>query len=94
MRADPYHQNIFSNSKMTTLDQLTQLLQDKFDIDKTSLLPDRPLAEYGLDSLALAELLFTIEEGFDVKFPDRPENIDTLAELSAAINDLRLSQQA
>jgi acyl carrier protein len=79
---------------MTTLDQLTQLLHDKFDIDKTSLLPDRPLSEYGLDSLALAELLFTIEEEFDVKFPDRPENIDTLTELSAAIDDLRLSQQA
>lgn len=79
---------------MTTLDQLTQLLHDKFDIDKTSLLPDRPLAEYGLDSLALAELLFTIEEEFDVKFPDRPENIDTLTALSAAIDDLRLSQQA
>jgi len=79
---------------MTTLDQLTQLLHDKFDIDKTSLLPDRPLSEYGLDSLALAELLFTIEEEFDVKFPDRPENIDTLAELSAAIDDLRLPQQA
>lgn len=79
---------------MTTLDQLTQLLHDKFDIDKTSLLPDRPLSEYGLDSLALAELLFTIEEEFDVKFPDRPENINTLTELSTAIDDLRLSRQA
>ncbi|MCS0581552.1 acyl carrier protein [Massilia pinisoli] len=79
---------------MNTLEQLTQLLHDKFDIDKTSLQPDLPLSEYGLDSLALAELLFTIEEEFDIKFPDRPENINTLAELSAAIDELRLSQQA
>jgi acyl carrier protein len=77
---------------MTTLEQLTQLLHDKFDIDKSSLQRDQPLAEYGLDSLALAELLFTIEEEFDVKFPDRPENIDTLTALAAAIDELRASQ--
>jgi acyl carrier protein len=79
---------------MRTIDQLTQLLHDKFDIDKASLQPDLALSEYGLDSLALAELLFTIEEEFDIKFPDRPENINTLTELSAAIDELRLSQQA
>jgi acyl carrier protein len=79
---------------MTTLDQLTQLLHDKFDIDKSSLQPDQPLADYGLDSLALAELLFTIEEEFDVKFPDRPENIDTLAQLATAIDALRTAPQA
>ncbi|WP_075791874.1 acyl carrier protein [Massilia putida] len=79
---------------MKTIEQLTQLLHDKFDIDTASLQPDLPLAEYGLDSLALAELLFTIEEEFDVKFPDRPENINTLTELAAAIDELRLPQQA
>lgn len=79
---------------MNTTDQLTQLLHDKFDIDPASLQPDQPLAEYGLDSLSLAELLFTIEEEFDVKFPDRPENINTLRELVATIDELRATQQA
>lgn len=78
---------------MTTLEQLTQLLHDTFDIDKASLQPDLPLADYGLDSLALAELLFTIEEEFDVKFPDRPDNIDTLAQLATAIDTLRTAPQ-
>jgi acyl carrier protein len=77
---------------MNTLEQLTQLIHDKFDIEKSSLQPDLPLSEYGLDSLALAELLFTIEEEFNVKFPDRPENIDTLKELAVAIDELRASQ--
>jgi len=77
---------------MNTLEQLTQLIHDKFDIEKSSLQPDLPLSEYGLDSLALAELLFTIEEEFNVKFPDRPENIDTLKKLAVAIDELRASQ--
>jgi acyl carrier protein len=79
---------------MTTIDQLTQLIHDKFEIEKSVLQPDLPLSEYGLDSLALAELLFTIEEDFDIKFPDRPENIDTLAQLAAAIDALRTSPEA
>jgi len=77
---------------MTTLEQLTQLLHDKFDIAPSALQPDLPLAEYGLDSLALAELLFTVEEEFDIKFPDRPDNVDTLAELATAIDRLRVAQ--
>lgn len=78
---------------MTTIEQLTQLIHEKFEIDKSALQPDQPLAEYGLDSLALAELLFTIEEDFDIKFPDRPENIDTLAQLAALVDELRSLQK-
>lgn len=77
---------------MNTIDQLTQLIHDKFEIDKSTLQPDLPLSDYGLDSLALAELLFTIEENFDIEFPDRPENINTLAELAASIDQLRASK--
>ena len=79
---------------MTTIDQLTQLIHDKFEIEKSALEPDRSLVDYGLDSLALAELLFTIEEDFDIKFPDRPENIDTLAQLAAAVDALRAPRTA
>ena len=79
---------------MTTTDQLTRLIHDKFDIDPATLEADKPLADYGLDSLALAELLFTIEEEFDVVFPDRPENIDTLAGLAGLIDSLRAAKPA
>lgn len=79
---------------MDTLKQLTQLIHQKFDIDTSVLQPDLPLSEYGLDSLSLAELLFTIEEDFDIQFPDRPENIDTLAGLAALIDELRRLRQA
>lgn len=79
---------------MNTIDKLTGLISEKFDIEKSTLQPDLPLSEYGLDSLALAELLFTIEDDFDIEFPDRPEHINTLAELAAAIDELSASQKA
>lgn len=74
---------------MDTLQELTQLIHKKFDIDTATLKPGLPLEEYGLDSLSLAELLFTIEEDFDIQFPERPENIDTLAGLAALVEQLR-----
>ncbi len=79
---------------MNTLQQLTELIHKKFDIDPSVLQPDLPMEEYGLDSLSLAELLFTIEEDFDIQFPDRPENIDTLARLAALIDELRAQRPA
>jgi acyl carrier protein len=79
---------------MTTLDQITQLIHDRFDIDRSILEPDRPLADYGLDSLALAELLFTIEDEFKIQFPERSEHIDTLQQLAASIDALRAAQSA
>jgi acyl carrier protein len=79
---------------MDTLKQLTQLIHEKFDIELSTLQPDLPLSEYGLDSLSLAELLFTLEEDFDIQFPDRPENIDTLTGLAALIDALRVPRPA
>ena len=74
---------------MNTFEQLTDLLHTKFDMAPEILVPTLSLSEYGLDSLSLAELLFTIEEDFHVTFPERPENIDTLAGLAAFIDHLR-----
>jgi acyl carrier protein len=79
---------------MKTIDQLKQLIHDKFEIDMPVLQPDLPLSEYGLDSLSLAEFMFTVEDEFDIRFPDRPENINTLAGLAALIDELRSARTA
>ena len=75
---------------MNTITELKQMIHDKFDIDVTTLKADAPLADYGLDSLSLAELLFTVEENFDVDFPDSRQDINTLTALAALIDELRV----
>lgn len=79
---------------MTTLQQLKQLIHEKFDIDIATLQADQPLAEYGLDSLSLAELLFTVEEKFDIDFPDSRQDINTLTELAAVIDETISNKKA
>lgn len=79
---------------MQTLDALKKLIQDTFGIDSATLVADTPLSEYGLDSLSLAELLFTIEEHFDLDFPETRQDINTLAGLAALIDELLAAKKA
>lgn len=79
---------------MTTLDELKTLIHKNFDIDPATLSPDAPLSDYGLDSLSLAELLFVIEDHFDLDFAEAPKDVGTLAALAALIDSERVAQAA
>ena len=79
---------------MSTLEELKQLIHKTFDIDVATLKPDAPLEDYGLDSLSLAELLFAIEEHFNVDLPDSRSGVNTLGGLAALIDDLRTPKAA
>ncbi|REN20887.1 acyl carrier protein, partial [Mycobacterium tuberculosis] len=48
----------------------------------------------GLDSLALAEFLFAIEDHFGITMPDEDANIDTLAELAQLVDKVRAAKAA
>jgi len=79
---------------MNTLDELKLLLHERFDVEVATLDPDTPLSEYGLDSLSLAELMFTVEEHFHVDFPSTQQDVDTLKGLAEVIDGLRLAKAA
>jgi acyl carrier protein len=79
---------------MSTLEELKQLIHKTFDIDTATLKADSPLEDYGLDSLSLAELLFAIEEHFNVDLPDSRGGVNTLGGLAALIDELRTPKAA
>jgi acyl carrier protein len=79
---------------MNTLEELKQLIHTSFGIDTELLKADLPLAEYGLDSLSQAELLFNVEEHFNVDLPDTRQDVNTLAGLAKLIDELRVPQAA
>ena len=77
---------------MNTIEELKQLIHKTFAIDTKTLKADAPLEEYGLDSLSLAELLFAVEEHFNLDFPDSSTGIKTLAGLSQLIDGLKAAK--
>ncbi|MES2100784.1 MAG: acyl carrier protein [Pseudomonadota bacterium] len=79
---------------MRSLKDLQELIHEKFGIDPSELAPDASLREKGFDSLALVEFLFVIEDHFKISMRDEDSNIDTLAQLAAAVDNLRAKQAA
>ncbi len=77
---------------MSTLDELKQLIHTAYGIDPETLKPDAPLADYGLDSLALAELLFSIEDHFDLDLSEAPRDVNTLTGLAALIDRMKAGE--
>lgn len=77
---------------MSTLDDLKQLIHTSYGIDPETLKPDAPLADYGLDSLALAELLFSIEDHFDLDLSEAPRDVNTLAGLAGLIDRMKAGE--
>lgn len=79
---------------MNTLKDLQALIHEKFGIDPAELGPDTSMREKGFDSLALVEFLFAIEDHFQISMRDEDSNIDTLAQLAAAVDAIRAKQAA
>jgi acyl carrier protein len=71
------------------MNELLGLIQKAYDIDPASIDPHQPLADFGLDSLALAELMFNIEDHFGIDYPESRANVHTLAELAQVVDEVR-----
>lgn len=72
-----------------TLEQLRELIKEKFDIDASQIDPNVSVLESGLDSLALTELLFTVEEKFGVELLEAAREVTTLGGLATLVDQLR-----
>ena len=71
---------------MSSLKELQDLIQEKYGIDAATLDPHASMRDKGLDSLALVEFLFAVEDHFHISMPDADSNVDTLAELAVVVD--------
>ena len=77
---------------MSTLSELQALLKDKYDVDATTVAPDTAMQEGGLDSLAIAEFMFAVEDHFGITLPDDDPNINTLAQLADLVDRVKATK--
>jgi len=64
------------SSQNDTLSRLLHIIEQQHNLDVSGVTLNTSLAELGLDSLAVSELLFSIEDEFEVNFGDiEPEAI-------------------
>jgi acyl carrier protein len=73
----------------STLKELQDLIQDKYGLDASQVDAHASLRGSGVDSLALVEFIFDVEDRMGITVPDDNPNMDTLAELAEAIDRVR-----
>ena len=80
---------------MSTLEIIQDILVDKFALDRATLTPEVGLDRLGIDSLAVLELLFDIEDRFGLKIKeDTPDSLATLQDVVLYIDSLLAKRQA
>jgi acyl carrier protein len=66
-------------------DKVKKLIAEKLDVDISDVVPDASLIDdLGADSLAIIELIMTMEEEFDIEVPD--EDAEKLSTVKDAVN--------
>jgi acyl carrier protein len=74
---------------MNTLERLQDILVKDYGISRQALTPDAVPATLGIDSLGMLELMFKIEDHFQVKIPgDPPENLATIRDVVVYVDAL------
>ena len=76
----------------TTLDRLRVLLVKDYKLEPDLLTPDAPLEALGIDSLGVAELMFNIEDEFEVAIPGDPVALATVGDVVRYIDGLVTTQ--
>jgi acyl carrier protein len=71
------------NSNLT--DRIKAMIADHFGIDPNKLKPETETASLGIDSLAMIEFMFQMEEKFDVHLADSRTPLLTVADVVAEI---------
>jgi len=82
---------------MTTLAAIREILQKNFDIAADAMQPEAKLTDLAIDSLAVIEVLFEVEERFGITVPPEPAAMQgqlvTLGDLVGYIDRLIAEQK-
>ena len=79
---------------MSSLKELQDLIHDKYGLEGAALDPDASMKDTGLDSLALAEFLFAVEDHFAISLPDDDPDVDTLRKLADLVDQVKAAKTA
>lgn len=78
-----------SIDEANTFDVLREVIAKDHGLAPETLQPDTPLADLTIDSLALIELIFTLEDRFNVVADNVPADLPTLGSVAEYIDGLR-----
>ena len=79
---------------MSTLSNIQRIIADQTGLNVQELQPARPLEELGIDSLAVIEAMFLLENEFKVEMPSGEAPIRTIQDIADLVDRLLLERDA
>jgi acyl carrier protein len=67
---------------------LSEQLVEKFDVDAEKISPESNLSDLGLDSLSIVELVFDVEDEYDVEISEEDANFASLGQAAELVEKL------
>jgi len=72
----------------TTFETMKRIIVKDYELAPERLTPDTPLAEIDLDSLAITELIFALEDEFNVVAKSNGQGMQTLGDIAVYVDQL------
>ena len=66
--------------------QIIELLVEKYGVERDQVSPDAVMLDMGLDSLSVAELVFDIEDLFDIVLTEEDADFSTFGDAVALVD--------
>jgi acyl carrier protein len=83
-----------SAQESTTFERLRAILAEKFEVAPEIIDPAARMDQLGIDSLAVIEVIFQIEDEFKISIQSDPGELQTLADLVACVDRLAEEHRA
>jgi acyl carrier protein len=77
-----------NSSEDGTFERLKRILANDFEVATDIITPTARLDSLGIDSLAVIEVIFQLEDEFKISFPQDPGELSTIGSLVSAIDEL------
>ncbi len=78
---------------MSTYERLQQILVADYPLLPEQLVPQARLEDLGIDSLGVMELLFQIEDAFQIQVPSQQVSLQTVHDVVTYIDELLEAQK-
>ncbi len=78
---------------MDSIGLIRDFLKDLLGVEPDTVVPEAPLADLGVDSLMMLELMFEFEDRFNIKLSSDLKTPQTVGEMVALMDGLIASQK-
>ncbi len=79
---------------MDSIGLIREFLKDRLGVEPDTVVPEAPLADLGVDSLMMLELMFEFEDRFNIKLSSDLKTPQTVGEMVSMMDGLIANQKS